>query len=327
VADPLADLTDEQWSADLFFGEEPQSGVTLGTAARSDDACSADEEPTESSASSATEPPAPTDDLAPDDPNRGAKRAAVGLGAGLVAAAAAIVAALGSSGAPSAPTDHPPTTTHRVPTPAPAPTSAVAEAPEQDQAIAFTASADCPAGSTSAQSLTDAVHDSAWVCVRGTADTAVDGQVLAVDFGTSHVLTAVAVTPGWVAKTTGGRDEWLQHRVVSRLQYDFNDDGRTIVTQDTGAAHGPVTLPLPHPVLASRVTVIVLRTARPPATPPTSADHSTTDASDLLGSVLHDGDAPVTPDIDPTGSSTPDGDPVDATFAISSMQFFGHGPR
>ena len=78
----------------------------------------------------------------------------------------------------------------------------------------------------------------------------------------------MSVTPGWVAKTPGGKDEWLQHRVVTRLQYIFNDDDRTIFTQDTANAHGPVTTPLPRKVLASRVTVVVLQTSRPPASPP-----------------------------------------------------------
>ena len=70
-----------------------------------------------------------------------------------------------------------------------------------------------------------------------------------------------------MAKTPGGKDEWLQHRVVSRVQYIFNDTDRTVLTQDTGNAHGPVTTPLPHKVLASRVTVVILQTARPPASP------------------------------------------------------------
>ena len=55
----------------------------------------------------------------------------------------------------------------------------------------------------------------------------VDGQVLHVDLGRSYVLAAVSITPGWVAKTPGGKDEWSQHRVVSRVQYIFNDTDRT----------------------------------------------------------------------------------------------------
>ena len=59
---------------------------------------------------------------------------------------------------------------------------------------------------------------------------------------------------------------------MTRVQYIFNDDDRTIFTQDTGNTHGPVTTPLPKKVLASRVTVIMLQTSRPPASPLPSAE-------------------------------------------------------
>jgi hypothetical protein len=198
--------------------------------------------------------------------------------------------------------------------------------------VPYTASADCPPGSTSAQALTDTTTDSAWVCVRGTANARVDGQVLRVDFGRTYALSAVSVTPGWVAKTPGGKDEWLQHRVVSRLQYVFNDDARTVFTQDTGTTHGPVTAALPHPVLASRVTVTVLATARPPVSPLPTSDPGSPPTAGFPESMLGEGGAPL----GPTGTSVQTGerefdvdatDPVDATFAVSALTFFGHPPR
>ena len=196
----------------------------------------------------------------------------------------------------------------------------------------YTAAANCPAGSTSAQSLADATTDAAWVCVRGQQGAQVDGQVLHVDFGHSFVLSAVSVTPGWVPKTPGGKDDWLQHRVVTKLQYVFNDGDRTVVTQDTGNVHGPVIMALPRKVLASQVTVIVLQTARPPATPP---DRRLGDPSgDQPGfgdSVLGSGGTPLTSDTatatDPATLDAPGTDPVDATFAISALKFFGHQPN
>jgi hypothetical protein len=260
------------------------------------------------------------------DANAGAKRVATVLGVALVGAITLIVGTLSSSGNSDDPPTEPAPVHAAVTAPEPPP-SAAAPAADQDQAVAFTASADCPAGSTSAQTLTDTTRDSAWVCVRGPAGAAVDGQVLHVDFGTSHVFTAVAVTPGWVAKTTGGRDEWLQHRVVSRLQYCFNDDDHTIVTQDTGNAHGPVTLPLTHPVLASQVTVIILQTARPPASPLPSADPGNLpgipDTAQGAGPAGQEDD----PAQLPTADLDPNADPVDATFAMSGLQFFGHPPK
>ena len=197
------------------------------------------------------------------DVNAGAKRTAIALGAG-VACAVAVTAAVLMTFRDTAPA---PQTS--APTPvlvaAPPPQPASAPAAESDQAIPYTASANCPTGSTSAQALTDTTGDSAWVCVRGLQGATVDGQVLHVDFGRSYVLSAVSVTPGWVAKTPGGKDEWLQHRVVSRLQYMFNDTDRTIVTQDTANTRGPVTTALPKKVMASAVTVVILQTSRPPS--------------------------------------------------------------
>jgi hypothetical protein len=169
------------------------------------------------------------------------------------------------------------------------------------------------------------------VCVRGAPGGQVDGQVLHIDLGRSYLLTAVSVTPGWVAKTPGGKDEWLAHRVVTRLQYIFNDDDRTILTQDTGNAHGPVTTPLPHRVLASRVTVVVLQTSRPPASPPPNPAQAASAEPGFLDSVLGAANGPAPSDVtetsapgDPAEQLT--GDPVDFTFAVAAMKFFGHQP-
>jgi hypothetical protein len=173
--------------------------------------------------------------------------------------------------------------------------------------------------------LTDTASDSAWICVRGAPGGQVDGQVLHIDLGHSYVLSAVSVTPGAVPKTPGGKDDWLAHRVASRLQYNFNDGDRTVFTQDTGNTHGPVTTPLPTRVLASRVTVIVLQTARPPASP---LPRTTASQPGLVASVL--GTDPAAPEPTPAADSDPaqsNSDPVDATFAISAMTFFGHRPE
>lgn len=329
MVDPEMTVAEAEWGADVMWGDPPPVIATSKTNTKANPA------PPEPEAGTAS---APVDlDLGADGPpvpegesrvdaNAGAKRVATVLGVGLVGAVALIVGTLLSFGNSDDPPTEPAPVHAAVTAPEPPP-SAAAPAADQDQAVAFTASADCPAGSTSAQTLTDTTRDSAWVCVRGPAGAAVDGQVLHIDFGTSHVLTAVAVTPGWVAKTTGGRDEWLQHRVVSRLQYCFNDDDHTIVTQDTGNAHGPVTLPLPHPVLASQVTVIILQTARPPASPLPSTDPGNLPGlPDTAQGVGPAGQEDVPAQV-PTADLDPNGDPVDATFAMSGLQFFGHPPK
>jgi hypothetical protein len=170
------------------------------------------------------------------------------------------------------------------------------------------------------------------VCVRGGPGGQVDGQVLHIDLGRSYLLTAVSVTPGWVAKTPGGKDEWLSHRVVTRLQYDFNDDEGTILTQDTANTHGPVTTPLAHRVLASRVTVIILQTSRPPASPPQRVDPTAATQPGFIDSVLGNADGPAPADTTQTSASPPEpgqdsSDPVDATFAVAAMKFLGHQPQ
>jgi hypothetical protein len=323
----------QEWGADMLYGCEPSAAPPTENIAAAADAdfteSRSDDKRADAVAIHATEGvPADTEPDEPADVNAGAKKTALVLGAGLVAAVAAIVAALVlSSDAPAAPARPAPAA---VASAVPVPTTAAAPQPDSEQAIPFTASANCPAGSTSAQALTDTASDSAWVCVRGAPGAAVDGQVLHIDMGRSYLLTAVAVTPGWVAKTPGGNDEWLQHRVVTRLQYIFNDDDRTIFTQDTGNTHGPVTAPLSKKVLASRVTVIVLQTSRPPASPLPSTD-PTPGQPGFIDSVLGAGDGPVIPDATQTAApdpmGTPSSDPVDATFAISSLKLFGHQPN
>ncbi|MBV8928931.1 MAG: hypothetical protein JO152_07390, partial [Mycobacteriaceae bacterium] len=258
--------------------------------------------------------------------NPAGKRVAGVLGGGFAIALTAIAVLLTGFG-DRAPAPPPRAALPAAPISTSGSASGVPPPTEQDQSIPYAASANCPAGSTSAQALTDTATDSAWVCVRGGQGTAVDGQVLHIDLDKSYVLTAVSVTPGWVAKTPGGKEEWLQHRVVSRLQYIFNDTDRTIVTQDTGNTHGPVTVPLKR-ILASRVTVIVLQTARPRADPIPTTGPGT---GGLLDSMLGAAGAPLAPDVTQTTEPVPtgeaDGEPVDSTFALSALKLLGHPPN
>ena len=151
------------------------------------------------------------------------------------------------------------------------------------------------------------------------------------------MLNAVSVTPGWVAKTPGGKEEWLQHRVVTRLQFNFFNGNQLVADPflvDTHSIHGPVPATLPAKILASRVDVIILHTERPPAAPlPTTTGPGR--GPDVMGPAPPGGLAdsvlgpsatePATPPpADPAGAT--DSDPVDATFAMSRMQFFGHSP-
>jgi hypothetical protein len=278
--------------------------------------------------------PSGSDEVSAAHVNAGAKRTAAWLGAAVAAASAAIVGGFVFCSSGSHP---PPPGAAASPPPAAlvsaAPRTTVAAAPPE-QAIPFTASAPgCKGGSSSAQSLSATTGDSAWVCVRGTPDEQADGQVLHIDFSCdaarpasacSYLVSSVSVTPGWVAKSPGGQDDWLAHRVVSRLQYNFynGDELAEILTQDTGNVHGPVTTPLRHPVLASHVVVIILQTSRPPVSPvPSTSPTANPDAAQPQPGLVDPGQAPAPP------SASAVSDPVDATFAVAAMQFFGHQPN
>ncbi|WAJ47996.1 hypothetical protein OK015_28530 (plasmid) [Mycobacterium sp. Aquia_216] len=286
------------------------------------------------------------------DVNRGAKRTAVWLGCGAAVAAVLIVVAFVGFGGGPAPVS-PPQHRATIAAVAAAPTTNVA-VPQQDQAVPFTPwSTSCtPDGGAGDQlaarspvALTDAATDSAWVCGRGPQESRLDGQVLHVQFvcdpsrpnsACSYMLNSLSVTPGWVAKTQGGKDEWLQHRVVTNVQFNFFN-GNELVTDplpvDTHSVHGPVSVTLPRKVLVSRVDVIILHTDRPPANPlPTSPASGPAGApseqppNGLVDSLMGapGGDPAAPPPADPAGAPS---SPVDATFAMSQLQFFGHSPN
>ena len=286
------------------------------------------------------------------DINSGAKRSAAWLGAGVLGVAVLIVVAFGVLGGgpdPVTPPQH-----HATAVRASAAPTTNPPAPQQEQALPYAARTDsCTAsgGSTdqlaarSPLALSDTASDSAWVCGRGPQESFVDGQILHVQFvcdparpgsACSYMLHSLSVTPGWVAKTPGGKDEWLQHRVVTRLQFNFfngNELAGDPVFVDTHSVHGPVSAALPTRVLASRVDVLILHTDRPPAAPLPTTSGATprpdttglVPPPGLLDSVLGTGApypaAPATADPAAAGA-----DPVDATFAMSQLQFFGHSP-
>lgn len=337
----------DDWAADLLYGPEPQliTPTTPVTAVLADepeepsvgqeettvpDAVDLDEHDGES-----TSPASPRTD-GPD--NEPAIRVGFLYAAGVVIAVVVLIGALVMfRGGDREPTPTEPQA-DGVATPAPqaepvAPTPA--PQPIDNQAIPFTAQADCYAGSTPAQSVTDTATDSAWVCVRGPAGGRGDGWVLYANFNATYLVSSLSMTPGWVPKTPGGRDEWLQHRVPRIVQYNFcktalgsfggttqpvcNDADLTVFTQDTNNARGPVPATLPNPTLASWVAVIIRETARPPATPPPSGAATPAPEQGFLDSVLG-GPAETTPSA-ATGEQGQD--PVDATFAVSGLKFLG----
>lgn len=289
----------------------------------------------------------------PPDADAAAKRTAVWLGSVVLVMAIAIALTFALFGS----VDPVPPPIHHSSNPAvtAAPTTANPALPQQDQLVPFTAQTDSctPAGSSdqagarSPQALTDTRSDSAWVCGRGPHESLVDGQILHIQFASdatrsasacSYVLNVISVTPGWVAKTSSGKDDWLEHRVVRRLQFNFFNGNQIAADPfflDTHDVHGPVSAALPSPALASRVEVIILHTERPPAAPSPSvtAPSQTAELPDPpLGAGVDSapgttpiGAATAAPDeLGPGGGDTA---AVDATFAMSQLQFLGHAPH
>ena len=141
---------------------------------------------------------------------------------------------------------------------------------------------------------------------------------------------ALPISPGWVGADASGADQWHQHRVLTRVQWSFNDAPPTAVPQETGSVHGEATKPMPNRgVLASRIIMLVQETGRAPADTTTSP----APGGGVLGEVLGPPAAPA----DPTPTSTPAlpglpadpsrTDPADNTFAVSSIKIFGHPPQ
>lgn len=293
-------------------------------------------------------------DPAPSDANSRARRVLWVAGVGVVILATAIVVALSMFGGGPPPPVQPVHHALQPITPA-AQSTPNPPAPQQDQAVPYTpGSTSCtptggsgqPPVSRSPLALTDTATDSAWVCGRGPQESLTNGQILHVQFtcnasqpqsACSYELNSLSVTPGWVAKTPGGKDEWLQHRVVRKLQVNFfngNQPAGEPYFLDTHDVHGPVPATLPAKVLASRADVIILYTERPPAGPPASADPNTATSGapsapdGLATTILGQPDSgPAASDAPAEASADTTTTAADATFAMSQLEFFGHSPN
>lgn len=279
------------------------------------------------------------DDETPATPPRFSKPVVIGfLGAVSVVAIGVAAAMVGMQSSPTEPASSaaPASSVSVVPAPPPPPAAAPINDPSQDVPIPFQASSPCPqAGSGSAQNVASDDATRAWVCMRDS-----DGQVMTLDLGKPMKVTAIELTPGWVGTDASGADQWMAHRVVTRVQWILiNGADRTVVTQDTKNAHGPVPQAMPsngpdQGVLASQIQMVILQTSRPPADSPVAG--SPTPGADpsngggilpgILGAPLG-GDPSTAPSQDPNfGTPETGSDPVDNTVAISSIKILGHPP-
>ncbi len=259
-----------------------------------------------------------TDAAEPRRARRFDGKVAAGFGAaGLVAVLVAIVGAVAVYGSDEPkPTGAPngadamalPPTRSAAPAPAPAPTL--------DRPISFTADAlgSCAEGSTSAQTMAGTDPHAAFVCVRGGGD----GQVIDIELPGTHLITAISGEFGWVGTDASGSKPWSQYRVVTTVQYTFNDTDATLVTQETKNVHGEAVQPIKR-VLASKIRMLIRETSRPPAQPAGGASTAPTKPNGPLGLEL-----PQLPGV--LGGGQQNSDPVDAAFAIKSLKIIGHKP-
>ena len=200
-----------------------------------------------------------------------------------------------------------------------------------DDIIPYMATAEgCYEGSTSAGALQETDTESAWECVRGfgAAGGGTNGQLLKIELGNEmtgprwHLVSAVEITPGWVAKVQGGRDEWSQHRVPTLVRFVFNDstDPQRPPTHwdvDTRGVRGPVRYTGAKPVLASEITMVILETTRPPADDAPAEDAATPTSTPQYPELATSEEPPEDPE-NPAA--------VDATFAVSLLKFEGRLP-
>ena len=229
-------------------------------------------------------------------------------------------------------------TPHTIITAAGPASSATTETPPPgaDTQIPYQATSPCPPGSTSAQNAASNDPTQAWVCVRGGGD----GQVLTLELGAPMKVTAISITPGWIGSDTNGTDQWLAHRVITRVQWILIDgEDRTPVLQDTDNIHGEALQPMPsrggdQGILASKIEMIVLQTSRP--SPDTPVPNAARSGGGMVDTVLGAPLGPALPQTDSgsAGSENPpfppspdDLDPVDNTFAVSAIRVLGHSPQ
>lgn len=184
----------------------------------------------------------------------------------------------------------------------------------------------CAPGSTPAQTMSSSDPRNAFTCVRGGSD----GQTILIDLGRTYVITAISITPGWVGKDQSTASQWSQHRVVTLVQYMFDGDPTSLVTQDTKNVHGEAVQPIRHQ-LASKILMLIRQTSRPPAEPAQPAATPVLPGGGSVPSIFGDGasgvptTAPVLT-LDPMtgqGAET-NSDPVDASFAIGNLKIIGH---
>ncbi|MBE5453045.1 hypothetical protein E3G45_005035 [Mycobacteroides abscessus] len=207
------------------------------------------------------------------------------------------------------------------------PPVSAAESASTDKSMPFEASADCGEGSTSARNVEDPTGDTALVCYGPGLGL---GQPIDLKFSDDITAVAIKLAPGWIAKRPGGKEEWDQHRVITKIRWWFmNDVKGRYVDQDTKNVKGMHTVPVEN-IRTRWIRGIVMQTSRPPTdqVPQSSAPSGGGMFGGLFGSdgsssAGNSGSADT-----PSASSGPGmRDAVDQSFATSRIEVIGHVPN
>ncbi|RFZ63222.1 hypothetical protein DE4576_04863 [Mycobacterium marinum] len=185
-------------------------------------------------------------------------------------------------------------------TQSPSPGSPAAGAPADGPIGIKRADSRCTAGSTDPMQAFDNDVGTAWMCVPAYG---VPGTVLRVEFDNWYVITGVSIVPGWNRVNPDGSDEWLRHKTVATVEYQFNDPDETRLTQQTNNIRDEVVTPVQPPVLASAMTITITEFGAP--TGPVADTRTIPGKGGVITS-----DTPKTGDLN--------------DFAVSSINIIGH---
>ena len=119
----------------------------------------------------------------------------------------------------------------------------------------------CPEGelSTPVADAFDPAQEKAWVCERAFG---IDGAVATMHFDSSVEISKVALVPGFNFAAPRGEDEWMKHRVVTKVLWRVGDEQ---FVQTINPARTPAEISIPN-LVTTDISMTVLATADPVGT-------------------------------------------------------------
>lgn len=129
-------------------------------------------------------------------------------------------------------------------------------------------SANCPPGSSSATLAFTPRPEEAWVCGRANG---IDGAIMNIQFVNTVVIKSITVVPGFAYVAPNGRDNWNEHRLVTKILWKLGN-GRQFM-QDIDPIRSGNTLTIPGDGIATTVASLkIMQTVRPSAVNTESLD-------------------------------------------------------